>query len=140
LARYLEIVLSFGNFPFRSLFSPAASNGSHYFFNRLGHCANNSAHVFTPIPVLNYTYSNSDRFSQILSIEGNHMERSEIIDAASKFEEFLNRALEQKYEGQFPPTIKNHLLEINIIRKWDSRTFLQIYLDSVSILKRGWNA
>lgn len=57
------------------------------------------------------------------------MEINEIREAVNLFENVLEQALEQKYE-QYPSDIKTHLLDMNIIRRWNLRDFLEIYLTS----------
>src|SRR5215216_2494750 len=57
------------------------------------------------------------------------MEINEIREAVNSFETVLEQALEQKY-GQYPSDIKPHLLDMSIIKRWNLRDFLEIYLNS----------
>lgn len=57
------------------------------------------------------------------------MEINEIQEAVNQFETILEQALAQKYR-QYPPEIKTLMLDTSIIRRWDLRSFLEIYLTS----------
>ena len=58
------------------------------------------------------------------------MEIDEIRDEVNTFETFLEKALEQKYEQLLPADIKAHFMEINQIKRWDLRNFLEVYFSS----------